>query len=323
MKAFSQISDIKTIYFDLFNIRDEKEFAVKYLNVLTHELFSFKQDITLILKKLTGYLKNITPTVSLDASGQPSIGVDIKKAEFSQTIESILDLPQKIDFHKPICIAFDEFQEIERLDPFLKNIMRSIFQHQQNVSYIFLGSKESLMNSIFSDVKSPFFQFGEKMNLGPIPEKELTAYVHDMFVETGLEIRSFVIEDILQITECHPHYTQYLAYVVWNLISQQIPQDENFQEIWLSNVMQSQSDAFRTIYEQLNINQRKVLYALSDKKEQNILSTETATKYDLPPKSTVTTTLNSLIQKTILLKPNGAYKFENPLFKIWINRLYD
>jgi AAA+ ATPase superfamily predicted ATPase len=323
MNAFSSISDVKTIYFDLFHIRDKQDFAAKYLNLLTHELFTFKQDVTLILKKLSGYLENITPSISLDKMGKPSIGIDIKKSEFSQTIESILNLPQKVNNPKPICIAFDEFQEIERLDPFLKNIMHSVFQHQQNVSYIFLGSKESLMNAIFSDVKSPFFQFGEKMNLGLISEQDLTEFINKMFTETGLEIQPFVIEDILEITECHPHYTQYLAYVIWNLVNQQVPQDEHFREIWLSYVMQSQSDAFRTIYEQLNQNQRKVLYALSDKEMQNIMSVETMAKYSLPPKSTITTTLKSLLQKTIILKLNGSYKFENPIFKVWINRLYD
>ncbi len=152
INVFSRIENVKTIYFDLFNIRDNREFATKYLNVLTHELFTWKHGVTSILKKFSDYLKNITPTVSLDAMGNPSIGLDIKPKEISRTIESILELPQKLNYSKPICIAFDEFQEVERLDPFLKNIMRSVFQHQQNVSYIFLGSKESLRNE-FSNLQ--------------------------------------------------------------------------------------------------------------------------------------------------------------------------
>ncbi len=323
VNTFSQIKEVKTIYFDLFNIRDSREFATKYLNTLTHELFTWKLDVTSILKKLSGHLKMITPTVSLDTMGNPSIGIDIKSNEVSQTIESILELPQKLNYSKPICIAFDEFQEVERLDPFLKNIMRSVFQHQQNVSYIFLGSKESLMNTIFSDAKSPFFQFGEKMKLDPISNSELTAYIKSMFKETQLKIKNETIENILQLSGCHPHYTQYAAYVAWGLINQKIQQDENFKQIWLSRIIESQSDAFRTIFEQLNANQRKVLYTLSDIDDQSILSKETMTKYDLPPKSTVNTALNSLLHKTLILKSIGSYRFENPIFKIWINKLYD
>lgn len=323
VNAFSQIEEVKTIYFDLFNIRDTKEFATKYLNVLARDLFTLKHDITSVLKKLSEYLKNITPTVSLDVMGQPSIGIEIKPKEISQTIESILELPQKINFPQPICIAFDEFQEVERLDPFLKNIMRSIFQHQQNVSYIFLGSKESLMKAIFSEAKSPFFQFGEKMNLDPISSIDLALFIHTMFKETKLMIKQETINNILKVSDCHPHYTQYLAYVAWDLINQKIPQDDNFEQIWLDRIIQSQSDAFRTIFEQLNANQRKVLFALSNREMQNILSNDTMQKYGLPPKSTITTTLNSLLQKTLILRSNSAYKFENPIFRIWMNGLYD
>jgi AAA+ ATPase superfamily predicted ATPase len=323
INTFFKIKEIKTIYFDLFNLRDQKEFATKYLNVLTHELFTRKHNVTSILKQLSGYLKNVTPIVTLDAMGNPSIGIDIKPKAISQTIESILELPQKLNYPNPICIAFDEFQEVERLDPFLKNIMRSVFQHQQNVSYIFLGSKESLMNAIFSDVKSPFFQFGDKMNLDPIPSSDLTSYIKLMLNETKLTIQNSTIENILQLSECHPHYTQYAAYVAWGLIFQDIPQNDNFKDIWLSRIIESQSDAFRTIYEQLNANQRKVLYTLSDLNGQSILSNNTMIKYDLPPKSTINTALNSLLQKTLILRSNGSYKFENPIFKIWINGLYD
>lgn len=323
VNAFSEIEDVKTIYFDLFHIRDRKEFAIKYLNVLTQELFTLRHDITFILKKLSGYLKNVTPTVSLDVLGNPSIGIEIKSNEVSQTIESILELPQKLNYSKPICIAFDEFQEVERLDPFLKNIMRSVFQHQQNVSYIFLGSKESLMNTIFSNTKSSFFQFGEKMKLDPISSSDLTAYIKLMFDETELTIHSETIENILQLSECHPHYTQYAAYVAWYLIYQNIPQKDGFKQIWLSRIIESQSDAFRTVFEQLNANQRKVLYALSDLDGQSILSNDTMIKYDLPPKSTINTALISLLHKTLILKSNGSYKFENPIFKIWINKMYD
>jgi AAA+ ATPase superfamily predicted ATPase len=107
VNAFSGIQNVKTVYFDLFNIRDTREFAIKYLNVLTHELFTRKYSLTSILKKLSTYLKNITPTVSLDAIGNPSIGIEVKPKELQQTIESILELPQKLNYPKPICIAFE------------------------------------------------------------------------------------------------------------------------------------------------------------------------------------------------------------------------
>lgn len=323
LKTFSEIDEIKTIYFDIFQIRDSKEFAVKYLNVLTQELFTWKQGVSSVLKKISHHLKNVTPTVSLDQWGNPTVGVDIKPNKLKQTIESILSLPQELKYKQKICIAFDEFQEIERIDPFLKNLMRSIFQHQQNINYIFLGSKESLMNEIFSDPKSPFFQFGDKMSIDKISREDLSAYIKKMFRETKLIIKDDTIAEILKVSECHPHYTQYIAFIVWNLIYEEVPQNTNFTNLWLARTIESQSDMLRTIFDQLNTNQRKILYALSDINGESILANDTRLKYDLPPKSTIITALKSLLHKSLILKAGNEYSFENPIFKIWINQLYD
>jgi len=245
INVFSRIENVKTVYFDLFNIRDNREFATKYLNVLTHELFTWKHGVTSILKKLSDYLKNITPTVSLDAMGNPSIGLDINQKKYLEPLNRFWGCHKKINYTKPICIAFDEFQEVERLDPFLKNIMRSVFQHQQNVSYIFFGKQRIADECNFFPMQNLlFFQFGDKMNLDPISSSDLTSYIKSMFNDTELPIQQSTVENILQLSECHPHYTQYVAYVAWDLVYQDIPQNDDFKDVWLSRIIESQSDAF-------------------------------------------------------------------------------
>lgn len=61
---------------------------------------------------------------------------------------------------KHIVIVFDEFQEILRItgENILK-VMRSYLQMQECVSYLFLGSKEGMMNSIFGETKQAFYRF--------------------------------------------------------------------------------------------------------------------------------------------------------------------
>ncbi|MFC1898008.1 ATP-binding protein [Candidatus Cloacimonadota bacterium] len=319
--AISQIKEIKIIYVDFFKIRDEIELVEKLLNIYSNELLNSKNGIASLLTQLSNHLKNVS--VSLDAKGTPIIGINPKTEERAETLKSILELPESINHSKQICIAFDEFQEIDRLDPMIKNIMNSVFLEQKKVNYIFLGSKESSMKAIFSEAKFSFFQYTDEMKISPISSIDLALFIHSMFKESKLKIDQKTISNILKISECHPHYTQYAAYVAWNLIYQKIPQDDKFLEILLSRIIESQTHLFRTIYDQLNTNQRKVLCAVSDAKMQNILSNATMLKFELPSKSTVTTALNSLLQKNLILRTNGFYKFENPIFKIWINKLYD
>ena len=321
VNTFSRVENVKTIYFDMFNIRNSEEFAEKYLTEICNELLNWKSGVKAALHQLSQFLKNISPTFSVDALGNSSIGIEKGKGAKPESIASILELPEKLKFRQPICIAFDEFQEIMRIDPFLINMMRSAFQHQQNVSYIFLGSKESLMESIFSDMKSPFYQFGLRMNLGLIPEWELVEYIRRMFAQTKLEISDTTIKGIMQISGNHPHYTQYVASIAWEMILEGNEQNEEFIEHCLNRILLSQSETFYFLYEQFNSNQRKVLYALSQEDKISIYSEDVRIRYELPNSSTLTTALSGLQKKSVIQKSNGSYYIENPIFKLWIKSI--
>ena len=97
----------------------------------------------------------------------PSFSLQVDEISQQTDVETILNIPQQIsnETAKPICIAFDEFQEIERIEPFLINWMRSAFQQHENISYIFLGSQQLLMEMIFTSHHSPFYEFAIKMQI--------------------------------------------------------------------------------------------------------------------------------------------------------------
>ena len=93
--------------------------------------------------------------LNTDSSLQNSKKLVKCSKDLNSQIEKILQVPELIanDRKISIYIAFDEFQEIERIEPFIINWMRSVFQQQENISYIFLGSRQSLMESIFANLK--------------------------------------------------------------------------------------------------------------------------------------------------------------------------
>ncbi len=47
--------------------------------------------------------------------------------------------------------------------------MRSYFQNQKDVAYLFLGSKEGMMKTLFSDKREAFYRFATILPLPPIP----------------------------------------------------------------------------------------------------------------------------------------------------------
>lgn len=123
--------NVKTVYFDFYNIKSVDDFARKYSNVIAKELFNWKDDVKKLSQKLGKYLKNLQPQLSFDATANPSIILGNKEIFEQSIIEEVLNLPEKIakEQNRQVCIAFDEFQEISRIDKFLINWMRSSFQN--------------------------------------------------------------------------------------------------------------------------------------------------------------------------------------------------
>ena len=173
-KVFREINDTVCIYIDLYNIKSKDDFCRKYSKVIAKELFNWKNDVKRLTKSLSDAFHKLSPTVSFDEFGNSSFSLNVQKVEKQEDIETILEIPYQISLKtsKRICIAFDEFQEIKRIDPFLLNWMRSSFQRHKNISYIFLGSKQSMMEDIFSSSQSPFYEFAAKMNLSAISRDE-------------------------------------------------------------------------------------------------------------------------------------------------------
>ena len=323
-QVYQNISgNIKTVYFDLYNIKSTDDFVRRYSNALAKDLFDWKDDVRKITKQLGKYLKNLQPQLSFDTTASPSILLSNKEISEQIDIEEILNLPEKIarEQKKKVCITFDEFQEISRIDKFLINWMRSSFQNQKNVSYVFLGSKQSLMQNIFTSMNSPFYEYALKMDIRIIKRKELFSFILKKFTEQKLSILPKTINEILDFSKCHPHFTQYFASVVFDEIKSGADEsEEDFKNIWMNKIIDSQSVIFQNIYDQLNNNQRKILLALTYSPNE-IFSNRTRKNYDLPSSSTLSTNLKGLISKDIIYKHMGGYYISNPVFENWIKTL--
>jgi AAA+ ATPase superfamily predicted ATPase len=323
-KVFRELDDTRCIYLDLYNIKSIDDFSRKYSQVIAKSLFNWKNDIKRLTKRLSEAFTKLSPTVSFDEFGNPSLSLNVHKVEKQQDIVTILDIPFKISStsSERICVAFDEFQEISRIDPFLLNWMRSSFQKHARISYIFSGSKQSLMEDIFSSAQSPFYEFAAKMNLSTISRIELFRFIKDNFTKNNLYIEDHTINDIIEKSECQPHFTQYFASVVYDLVMAGADQNiDNFQDSWMKRIIISQADVFQDIYDQLTNSQRATLYAIAELNNPGIYSEESRINYGLPVSSSLNEVLKSLQKKGLVYKSEDTYKITNPVFKEWLLEL--
>ena len=119
-----------------------------------------------------------------------------------------LDVVNTIAVKKDINIKFalDEFQDILKITSNdILDKARSVMQHHNNITYIFLGSIESIMTKIFEHKVSPFFHFATIVELPPLEVDELYDYSARVFKDKSIEIDS--LKYLLEYLGGHPDYS--------------------------------------------------------------------------------------------------------------------
>ena len=174
------------------------------------------------------------------------------------------------------------------------------------------------MEDIFSSPGSPFYEFAVKMNLSVINRDELHLFIQDHFKKLAVPIETKTIDSILDKSECQPHFTQYFASVVFDLIATGSDQDsQDFNELWMNRIIRSQADVFQDIYDQLTNSQRAALQAIARLGKEGIYSDEARIKFGLPVSSTLNEALKALQKKGLIYKSEENYNIANPVLKEW------
>lgn len=128
-------------------------------------------------------------------------------------LEEALQLPEKIAIKekKKVIVFYDEFGELKKLGTRAIELFRSVIQHHEHVHYVFAGSQESIMNSIFLDKSGAFYRFGEVLYLKELNKEDVYQYLVENFPNLGdnkMGLKDFrVIDTILEQLNGHPYYT--------------------------------------------------------------------------------------------------------------------
>ena len=109
------------------------------------------------------------------------------KADPLPALHALLDLPLRLEQSGGYraLIAFDEFQDVDKV-PNLDGLLRSHIQfHGEVASYVFAGSEPGLMEQLFEDRDRPLYGSAVPMRLGRLAAEDVGAYVAERFEETN------------------------------------------------------------------------------------------------------------------------------------------
>jgi len=210
---------------------------------------------------------------------------------------------------KPI-VVLDEFQEIRNIDKNLDKILRSVIQAQNRVNYIFMGSQESLMREIFEQKKSPFYHIGSLQTMDVIPHKDFLNFLKNGFSLLDSKNAHALAEKVLAFTQCHPYYTQQLAFHFFNAYNNN--PDITTEEVAEMITRQHDID-FERLWMSLNLTDRKLILELI-----SVLKGGSYARDAAIPTSTRYSVYKKLLAAGFLIQNRKGYAVEDPFFARWV-----
>ena len=311
-ETFRKTKGETCIHIDLWQTPSQYALAKEILNKVINQTYTSVEKLGHDLKDL---FRSLRPKIYIDMDGH--IGIEFNREETVEALKEILDFPERVAQKKNIrlIIAFDEFQEIERLDGLqMEKLFRSILQHHEKVSYIFAGSERSLITIIFESKSRPFYRFAKHMELQPINKEILEKFVTNKFVQSSKKIDKNAAQWIVEFSKGIPYYVQHLAHEIWYMTKTEANL-ETIKTCLIERIIPSLSSGFQTIWNRIKSDeQKRVLIGIANETHPQVYSQEFIKKYDLKSPSHVRKAIKSL-EGIELLEKNTVW---DPFFKEWI-----
>lgn len=309
---------LKVVLVDVFYCRNEYDFynafATAVLQQTASKLDEWKQNAQ-------EFLSRLVPKISFSPEPNQDFSISLGITPKTYKPEEILNLPELIAQKRgyKIVVCIDEFQQIGDFSDSItiQKRMRTVWQHQQNVSYCLYGSKKHMMSSLFQKRSSPFYKFGSTMYLDVIPIEEWIPYLCQRFEEEGKHLSEDLARQIYQMVAGHPSYVQQLAFNTLICTKEELVTIENLHEAY-SNLLDENSPLFVEKTERLTAYQMNFLRAIIAGVHQDFGMASIREEYSLGSSSNIVRIKDALIEKEFIdITPNGIF-IADPILETWL-----
>lgn len=178
--------------------------------------------------------------------------------------EYLLSLFQELRKMSERCslvIVIDEFQGIADLRD-AQALLRRELKKLSKAAVILMGSNQRLLYKMFNNKNSPFFGFGEDLELKPIGVKDYLPYMNERLAKGNLAISEDVAEYLLEKMNGIPNYVNELgAWIVDTMSNSQLTKGH------IDEALETAAKSKRGRYESAlfgySINQKKFIKAVA------------------------------------------------------------
>jgi uncharacterized protein len=255
--------------------------------------------------------------LSLGAGGFAATLQSNPRVDVESVLLRLLDLPAKLHERSGTrsLVAFDEFQDLLRVDG-ADGILRSVIQHQTGVAaYEFSGSAPTLMERLFEDPSRPLLEHAVSVELGPLPLDETAAHVERRFRETKKEVAS-ALDPLVSFARGHPQRTMLVAHHLWETVPVGSSADEAAFLDARSAALAQAVPALQARWDALPVNEQRVCVALATR-IRSLYAEETLRILGLK-RGSVVRALTGLVGKAEVRMTAVGPELSDPLLELWL-----
>ncbi len=309
--------NILSIYIDIYGIND-KYTLIEKLSSKIAEHYKVK-DIMQTIKNLKTIFNRISFSLTINQkTAMPEIKPEFIKKDFEILLDESLDNFQEFlkNKNKKAVIAIDEFQDILNItDLNIEAILRSKIQYHTNISYIFTGSKQHMLTSMFNDNKKPFYTLASNYELEPIDKEVFYDYISRRLKYKSIKIQYELFEYIYDFCDGETRIIQKIFYEIFEQYND-IDIDDNIFNTVIEKLNLQNDSVYKLLCDNLTQNQIITLKIISQNKTE-LLSREISNNYNISQQS-IKSALNSLLKKELVYKQNGNYIVYDKEFDFWL-----
>jgi AAA+ ATPase superfamily predicted ATPase len=312
---------LKIVYLDVFSCRTDSEFYDAFASAVLKQTSSVFEEL---MENARTFLSRISPKITVGPDPVSDFSISLELNRKNEDVDEILQLPQKIAQKKGvnIVVCIDEFQQIAEFkdSKTFQKRLRSVWQHQNSVSYCLFGSKKHLMNELFEKKSLPFYKFGDAVYLGKISTADWVSYIRERFESTGKNISKELAERICAAVDNHSSYVQQLAWLVW-IQTHKTATEQNFIDAH-QDLIDQNIPLFEKQTENLSAYQMNFLRALVDGVHGEFATGEILQKYRLSSSANVSVVKRALTRKELIETQGRHVYLADPVMKLWLRQLF-
>lgn len=306
-------SDVVTLYMDIYSTQSLGDFVRLFANTVLGQLDSVPQKA---LNRIGQFIRSCRPVFTFDEiTGTPKVTVDVSPTEEESTLKEIFDYLGSSE--KRCYIAIDEFQQIaEYPEKGVEALLRSYIQFLPNVNFIFAGSKQHVMQEMFTSSKRPFYQSTQLLTIGTVNRDEYADFAMAHFAKNNLQLPREVFDAIYDKFDGHTWYIQ-------NLLNRLYGYNRDVEMASITYAMEQivaeQSYSYADLLKAYPAGHVRLLKAIAQEGcVKEVLAGNFISKHKLRAASSVSSALKKLVANELVYQTTDGYIIYDRFMGEWL-----